>query len=105
MSSEIIFAAIGSSALFSFITFLIQRHDTKRDDAYVKKADLKPIKDACMAIIQDRLEWQMTNYIARGEVTPNQFKATSTLMSAYEGCGGDDFIHALWEQFKELPIR
>lgn len=101
-TQTIILAVLGSSVMVELIRWILGRIDKKNDVVHQK--DINPIKQACMAIIQDRLEWQMTKYIREGEVTPNQAKAVSTLMNAYEGLGGDSFIHTVYDQFKEVPL-
>lgn len=104
-TGEIIATIIGSSALFSFIQFLITRHDGKKNESYVLKSDIKPIKDGLMALTQDRLEHLLTKYIEAGEVTTNQAKVIDNLIGGYTALGGNDFVEHLYNQFKELPIR
>lgn len=105
MSADILVAIVGSSALFTFLQYLITRRDNKKENIYAKVSDIVPIKSACMAILQDRLEHQMTSHLRNGEITVTQLKALTTLLNAYELCDGDDFIHDLYEQVKELPTR
>lgn len=91
---------LGSGGLFSLIQYFFTRHDNKKP--FATKEDLEPIKLGLLAIMQDRLEQQMTQHLNDGEITANQFKALTTMMNAYEANGGDDFIHTLYDQCKEL---
>lgn len=104
-TTEIIMTIVGSSALFSFVQYLITRHDNKRNAIYVKNTDLTPIKEALLAMLQFRLEAVMTSRLKEGYIHSNTLKNVNNLMSAYEGLGGDDYIHTLYEQVKELPIE
>lgn len=104
-TTEIIATIIGSSALFSFIQYLITRHDNKKNDKFVTCSDLSPIKQALLAMLQFRLESLMTSRLKEGYILSNTLKNVNNLMSAYEGLGGDDYIHTLYEQIKELPIK
>jgi hypothetical protein len=44
----------------------------------------------------------MTKYLDDGEITSTQFKSLTTMVNAYEDLGGDDFIHTLYEQVKDI---
>lgn len=104
-TGEIIATVVGSSALFSFIEYLITRHDNKKNNAYVTTTALAPIKHALMALLQFRLEAIMTASLRDGVISANTLKNVNNLYSAYVGLGGNDYIHTLYEQVKELPIE
>jgi hypothetical protein len=96
----IVVAILSSNGLFALLQYMIQRKD--KATAFATKQDLVPVQQAQLAIMQDRLEYLMTKYLADGEISSTQFKSLTTMLKAYEGLGGDDFIHALYDQCKEL---
>lgn len=104
-TTEIIMTIVGSSALFSFVQYLITRHDNKKNNAYVTTQALAPIKHSLMALLQFRLEAIMTQRLKEGSITANTLKNVNNLYEAYTSLGGNDYIHTLYEQVKELPIE
>ena len=96
----LVIAVIGSNGLFAFIQYMIQRKDTAT--AFATKKDITPIQYGLLAGMQDRLEYLMTKYLEVGEISSTQFKSLTTMVNAYEDLGGDDFIHTLYEQCKEI---
>lgn len=105
MSLDHIITVCLTGGIFAFIEFLINRHDRRKSELYVKISDITPLKEALMAILQDRLEHLMRVYIEKGEISITQFKALQTMLKAYEGLDGDDFIHDLWAEVKLLPKK
>lgn len=105
--TTIIIAVLSSSVVLELIKALIAAiaRATNKNSVYVKVSDLAPIKEGLMAIMQDRLERVMTTYLADGEMTANQFKSLETMVKAYEECDGDGFIHQLYDNCKDLPIK
>lgn len=96
----IVVAIIGSNGIFALLQFMIQRHD--KANAFITKQDILPIQHGLLAVMQDRLEYLMARYLESGEITSMQFKSLTTMVNAYEALGGDDFIHTLYDQCKDL---
>lgn len=59
MISAIILAAIGSTALFSFIQYLITRHDKKTDKSDKVVKDIEELKALIVKIEKDNCRTQM----------------------------------------------
>ena len=93
-------AILSSNGLFALIQYMIQKKD--KATTFATKQDLVPVQQAQLAIMQDRLEYLMTKYLADGEISSTQFKSLTTMLKAYEDLGGDDFIHTLYEQVKDI---
>lgn len=96
----IVVAILSSNGLFALLQYIIQRRD--KATAFATKQDIEPLQQALLATLQDKLEHLMTKYLADGEISSTQFKSLTTMLKAYEALGGDDFIHALYDQCKEL---
>lgn len=94
------FQLLGALGVVELIKYFIDRSDKKK--SYATKDDVSTVKNGLMAICQTMLEEKMQYYLNIGEITDNQFKALTTLGNAYESLGGNDFIHTLFEQCKEL---
>lgn len=89
MSTNIILTIIGSSALFSFVEYLITRHDRKQDD---------PIKAAVRSLLRDRIKCLATRYLRDGELTAADLENLSMLYEAYKNLGGNSFAEDLYNQ-------
>lgn len=109
--SAIVIAVLSSGGLFTFVQYLFTRHDEREE--YVTKDELKdtisPINatlelltEAALASMQDRLEFVMSGYLARGEISVNQFKALTHMVEAYKGLGGNSFVAEMYDKCKEL---
>ena len=96
----IVVAILSSNGLFALLQYIIQRRD--KATAFATKQDIVPIQQGLLAVMQDRLEYLMTKYLEDGEITSTQFKSLTTMVNAYEDLGGDDFIHTLYEQIKDI---
>ena len=93
-------AILSSNGLFALIQYMIQKKD--KANTFATKQDIVPIQHGLLAVMQDRLEYLMTKYLDDGEITSTQFKSLTTMVNAYEDLGGDDFIHTLYEQVKDI---
>lgn len=93
--STIVVAIIGSQALFSFVQFLIVRHDSKRSAADA----------AILAILRDRLLHLCNKYLEAGEIDIYEEESFSKLYEAYTDLGGNSFIKELRDKVINLPRK
>lgn len=91
----IIIAVIGSQAVFSFVQFLIMRHDQKKST----------LEKAVLAILRDRLLHLCNKYIAEGEIGLREEEAFTKLYEAYTSLGGNSFVKDLYATVIELPKK
>ena len=92
--TTLLIAIVGSQALFSFVQFLIIRHDQKST----------PQSEALLAILRDRLLHLCTKYLAEGNITFKEAESFERLYQAYERLGGNSFISELHEKVRALPV-
>lgn len=92
---KIILAVICSQAVFSFLQFLITRHDQKKST----------LELAVLAILRDRLLHLCNKYIADGEIGIREEEAFTKLYEAYTSLGGNSFVKDLYATVTELPKR
>lgn len=95
MNTEIILAVIGSSALFSFVEFLITRRDTHKST----------LENAILALLRDRLLHLCNKYMNAGEIDIREEESLCKLYEAYTGLGGNSFIGELYNSVMELPKK
>lgn len=93
--NTIIIAVIGSQALFSFIQFLIVRHDAKRNAA----------DTAILAILRDRLLHLCNKYLEAGCIDIYEEESFCKLYEAYTNLGGNSFIQELRDKVVKLPKK
>lgn len=89
--TAIIVAVLGSNLLVEITKAIINRNS--------------PVKEAVFALLFDRLEFLLERALERGYTTNNERKKLRKFLSAYESLGGDDYIHDLWERYKELDFK
>ena len=88
-------AVIGSQALFSFVQFLIIRHDSKRSAA----------DTAILAILRDRLLHLCNKFLEAGAIDIYEEESFSKLYEAYTNLGGNSFIKELRDKVVNLPRK
>ncbi|MBQ6592929.1 MAG: hypothetical protein IJH98_08555 [Solobacterium sp.] len=103
MSHEtLILAVFSCTGLWTLINFIVQRHFANKDR---KQDDLKLIKEALLASLQDRLLYLCDAYIETGSIELNQLQSLRRMYKAYKGLGGNEFITDLVEnKVNHLPI-
>ena len=98
----ILLAIFSSNGLWTMLNYFIQRHFANKDKG---RKDLDLLKEAQLALLQDRLLHLCTDYISKGHITVNQLKSLKRLYSSYKDLGGNDFVHDLMEnQVNHLQI-
>ena len=97
LAQTILLGILASNALFTFIQFLITRHDKKQADE-----KNSPMKQALMALCAERLYSLLRKWI-NGEVnTVARWATIEALFKAYEALGGNGEIHALYDIAKDI---
>lgn len=93
----ILLGILASNALFTFIQFLITRHDKKKEDE-----KNSPMKQALMALCAERLYSLLRKWINGESNTIARWATIESLFKAYESLGGNGEIHALYGIAKEI---
>lgn len=102
-STEVILAIIGSNALFTFITFLINRYDNKKKD---KNDELKRQSDMLLGLGHDRIIYLGSKYIERKYITRNEYEDLVTyLYKPYKALGGNGTAEKLMSEIEALEFR
>lgn len=88
-------AIIGSNAIFSFLQFLISRHDRKKD----------PEAQILLGIGHDRIVHLCLKAIQRGYTTPDEIDNISQIYQPYTDLGGNGSGKEMYQRFLRLPIK
>ena len=80
MELEIILAVIGSNAVFSFIQFLISRHDRKKN--HISEND-KNQSDMILGLGHDKLLFLTDKFVSRGVITMKEKRNLDYLYKPY----------------------
>lgn len=89
--TAIVIAAFGSSGLFGFIQFLINRNSALK----------KTIEAVAYSMLSDRLEARLD----AGYATPEQRKEMEILIDAYKKNGWNGDMDARVQRFYNLPTK
>ncbi len=102
-TTSIVLAILGSNALFTFITFLITRHDNKRAS---KDTEMRRQSDMLMGLGHDRIMTLGMNYIDRGYVTKEEYDDfVKYLYTPYIALGGNGTAEKLMREIERLELR
>lgn len=98
IAQTVLLGILASNALFTFIQFLITRHDNKK-----KEEQESPIKIALLALCSERLESLLHKWL-KGDFdrTVARWAAIEKLYKAYVALGGNGEIRALYDIAKEI---
>ena len=97
----ILLGVLASNALFTFIQFLITRHDDKK-----KEERDSPIKIALLALCSERLESLLHKWLKGDlDMTVARWAAIEKLYKAYIALGGNGEIRALYDIAKEVKPK
>lgn len=92
---QIVIAIVGSNALFTFIQFLITRHDRKKD----------PEAKLLLGIAHDRIIYLCEKAMERGWTTSGEMDNISQIYMPYAEMGGNGTGKTMFERYKNLPIK
>lgn len=92
--TEIILAVISAQAVFSFIQFLIIRHDQKK---------CSPEKIVLKALCAYRLKAMLRRWKRSEERAAAEWELIEMLYSGYLALGGNGEIKKLYEESQKIP--
>jgi len=101
--STIIVAIFASSGLWTFILYLVQRSDKKKD-----KEDelLKNQSQMLLGLGHDRITYLGAKYIENGSITDDEFENLNKyLYEPYKKLGGNGTAEKIMNDVKNLPIK
>ena len=90
---EILIGVFGANALFSFIEFLITRHDKKSES---------PEKLMLRALGEDRLGILLREWLHSDERLADDWRIIENLYEGYTALNGNGEIKKLYEEAKDL---
>lgn len=90
---EIMLAVLGANALFSFIQFLITRHDQKKES---------PERIMLRALGEDRLGVLLRDWLHSDERLADDWRIIENLYDGYTALKGNGEIKKLYAEAKEL---
>ena len=93
--STLVIAVIGSNAIFSFLQFLIARHDKNTE----------PETRLLLGIGHDRICYLCLKAIQRGYTTPDEIDNISQIYQPYTDLGGNGSGKEMYQRFLRLPIK
>lgn len=89
----ILLGVLASNALFTFIQFLITRHDQNGNS---------PVKQALLALCSERLYSLLRKWTTDDIHTVARWATIKSLYDAYKALGGNGEISALYDIAKEI---
>lgn len=98
---DLIIATIGSSGLTSFVMFLIQRHDRKKEN---KEADSSARAKMLTGLAHDRILCITDKLVKRGGITLKEKRNLRYLYEPYKELGGNGDCEIGYEACQKLPI-
>lgn len=101
IAQTVLLGILASNALFTFIQFLITRHDNKK-----REEQNSPMKQALLALCSERLESLLHKWL-KGDVdqTVARWAAIDRLYQAYIALGGNGEIKALYDIAKDIKAK
>lgn len=99
VTSQIIIAVIGSNALFTFIQFLINRADKKKE----KQSDeTKGMRDMILGLGHDKILYLTDKFAERGGITQKERRNLKYLYDPYIRLGGNGDCQIGYETCEKL---
>lgn len=100
-TQEIIIAIIGSNAFFSFIQFLITRHDLRhRTQSDVEKAQSNMI----LGLGHDKILYLTDKFMQRGCITIKEKRNLAALYEPYKALGGNGDCKIGYDDCMKLTV-
>lgn len=94
--ASVVVAIFASTGFWAFLTYLIQRKDTK------DSAEAQMLK----GLGHDRICWLGEGYIARGYITKNEYENLHDyLFIPYKKLGGNGTAEKVMKEVEKLPLE
>lgn len=94
IAQSIILGMLASNGLFAFITFLISRHDQKKET---------PERIMLKALGADRLGILLRDWMHSDVRLASDWKTIEDLYNGYIALGGNSEIKKLYQEAKDIP--
>lgn len=91
--TEVIIVVLGSNALWTFIQYLIDRHDKKKET---------PERIMLRALGEDRLGVLLRDWLHSDVRTATDWKIIDALYKGYDALGGNGEIKILYKEASEI---
>lgn len=91
--TEVIIVVLGSNAIWTFIQYLIDRHDKKKET---------PERIMLRALGEDRLGVLLRDWLHSDVRTATDWKIIDALYKGYEALGGNGGIKILYKEASEI---
>lgn len=96
--TAIVIAIIGSGALTSLITGLLQQKNKKRED-------LTTVKQALSHLLLSQINHHAGQYLQQGYLSMEQLEEFNDLYNTYKALGGNGYAEILKAQVTALPLK
>lgn len=96
-----IITAIVTRGFFSFLQFLIKRHDDEKNHVDERESLLE---EALLAILHDKIYTAGQKFIKRGKISAEDLSNLDHLYEPYKALGGNSTCEKIMERVNELPI-
>ena len=98
---ELLLATIGSSGLTSFIMFMINRHDRRKEN---EEADNSIRAKMLVGLGHDRILYITDRIVKRGGITLKEKRNLRYLYEPYKDLGGNGDCEIGYEACQKLPV-
>lgn len=85
-----------TGGFFSFVQFLIKRHDDEKEHL---------VEEALLAILHDKIYTVGTEIIRQGEISTEDMNNLEHLYEPYKALGGNGTCKKIMNKINELPIK
>lgn len=99
-TTQILVAIIGSNALFTFVQFLITRHDNAKNALSQHE---KSQNDMLIGLGHDKLLYLTDKFVQRGGITLRERRNLDYLYKPYHAAGGNGDCQIGYEACEKLP--
>ena len=99
-TTQILVAIIGSNALFTFVQFLITRHDNAKNALSQHE---KAQNDMLIGLGHDKLLYLTDKFVQRGGITLKERRNLDYLYKPYHVAGGNGDCQIGYEACEKLP--
>ena len=94
--------ALLTGGFFSFLQFMIKRHDDRTNNA---KAKNELIEEAMLAILHDRIYTTGSQIIKEGSISTEDINNLDHLYKPYRALGGNGTCERIMGEISKLPLK